>query len=217
MKEIAFAFDGRNGRVEVGLDVKGICSGATTEMTPSEHERRGAQFAREFMIQTALRKHFGTPRNAARALGLDERIVDDISTSTEYETMPYPHRRAGDTSRIRSLGADRRRLRAQDEGEDPVEYLRELIQGLDPEDAQALIQSLGGDRRLGRDQPPPFPGRPNPGGEMDPLARWREPGETRQHAADRRRYAHDEASDRHGYGRKGFLERFPGAAHIKTM
>src|SRR5216684_6106286 len=218
-RDIACTFIARDGRrVEVALDVKGNCNGPTP-MTPEQHYRRGARFAHEFMIQTALRRKFGTPRNAARALGLDERLIEDISTSTEYEPMPYPHRRAGDTSRIRSLGADRRRLRAQDEGEDPIDYVAALMSEMSPEELGELKERLSSDRRRASDQPEPFSGRPVAGGSMDPidddpLARWRQPGEDRRHAADRRRFAHDELRNSYATqdARIDFERRFPSAA-----
>ncbi|SRR6266851_7667752 len=224
-RDIACTFIARDGRrVEVALDVKGNCNGPTP-MTPEQHYRRGARFAHEFMIQTALRRKFGTPRNAARALGLDERLIEDISTSTEYEPMPYPHRRAGDTSRIRSLGADRRRLRAQDEGEDPIDYVAALMSEMSPEELGELKERIGSDRRRrATDEPPPFPGRPVPGHgpieeEDDPLKRWRQPGEDRKHAADRRRYAHDQMNNSHATqdANIDFERRFPSAAKIRFM
>jgi hypothetical protein len=38
---------------------------------PSSPFARGAQIAREVMLATALRRRFGSPRNALRELGMD--------------------------------------------------------------------------------------------------------------------------------------------------
>jgi hypothetical protein len=151
-------------------------------------------------------------------VGLDTKGTCIGSSSPKEDAMPLPHRRAGDTSRIRSLSSDRRRpFRAMDEGEDPVEFIRELIGQLEPEELERL--GSGDRRRTARDEPPPFPGRPNPGGEMDPIfdKYWRRPGEDRKHAADRRRFAHDEHLDRHKDAKHDFEMRFPGTLGIRVM
>jgi hypothetical protein len=95
----------------------------------------------------------------------------------------------------RHRAEDRRRHRAEDRRAVPGTYRR-----------------IGG--RLGRDAPPPFSGRPNPGGTMDPLHRdnttdrWAE-------AEDRRRrrgrgYGMDAA------GVRSFEELFPGSEKIRV-
>jgi hypothetical protein len=177
--------------------------------------QRGAQIAREVMVATALRKRFGSPRNMLRSLGMDGRTIDEL-TKPEETDMPYDNRRR--------TGADRRRLRAQDANEDPVEYVAALMSEMSPEELGELKEMIGsGDRRRASDQPPPFPGRPNPGGTMepeeDPLKRWRQPGEDRRHAADRRRFAHDSASGSRAAqdAKYDFERRFPSAARIRVM
>jgi hypothetical protein len=190
-------------------------------MTPFQ---RGMQIGREFNLTSALRKKFGTPARMAAYLGV---ALDDIASPHEEEfEMPQTYRRPGDTSRIRSLSADRRRLRAQDANEDPVEYVAALMSEMSPEELGELKEMIGsGDRRRASDEPPPFPGMPRPGGSMvgseegDPLARWRQPGEDRRHAADRRRLAHDQMSNSHAAqdAKVDFERRFPSAGKIRLM
>jgi hypothetical protein len=179
------------------------------------HARRGAEIAFDSLIMSALHRRFGGPRGLLRELGFDEATSTEMIDSYKEDEMPLPHRRAGDTSRIRSLSADRRRpFRAMDEGEDPVEFIRELIGQLEPEE----LERLGGDRRRARDESH-FSGAPQPGGEMDPLDKYRQPGETRAHAQDRRRHAYDQLSDSRASrdARDDFARRFPSAAGIKIM
>jgi hypothetical protein len=180
-------------------------------LTPFQH---GQQIAHDFMLATALRKRFGSARAMLRSLGFDEATSTEMLSSYKENDMPnYDRRRTG---------ADRRRLRAMDENEDPVEYLREMLQGLEPEEAQALIESLSGDRRRrASDEPEPFPGRPNPGGSQDPIfdKYWRKPGEDRRRAEDRRRFAHDAASGSRASrdAADDFRRRFPSTVGIRIM
>jgi hypothetical protein len=217
-RDIACTLLGRDGRyVQIALDTKGHCQGPA-QMTPDQHSRRGRKFAAEFMLKTAIRKQFGSVTHLFRnVLGMDERTLDDL-TKEETDFMPYDRRRTS---------ADRRRpFRAMDENEDPTEYLRELIQGLEPEEAQALIESLSGDRRrTARDNPPEFEGMPRTGGSMvgekDEVfdKHWRRPGESRQAADARRRFAHDQASGSRASrdAADDFRRRFPSAAGIRVM
>ncbi len=71
---------------------------------------------------------------------------------------------------------------------------------------------------------PDFSGKTNimPGmsaPEDDPLKRWRQPGEDRRHAADRRRFAHDQMNNSHAAqdAKLDFERRFPSTAGIKIM
>ncbi len=94
-------------------------------MTPEQHMQRGRQIAAEFMLKTAIRRQFGSVRHLFKnVLGMDERILDDL-TKEETDFMPYDRRRTT---------ADRRRFRAQDEAEDPVEYVAALMSEMSPEE-----------------------------------------------------------------------------------
>ena len=220
MKDIGCTFQTRDGRrIVLGLDAKGTCAGPTTpEEEPAMPTpfKRGMQIAAEVMLRTALRKKFGTPARLAAELGLDEKTINEIQSSTESE-MPLPHRRPGDTSPIRSL-------RAKDQSENVIDYLAEILGQLDEDQQAELSERLAGDRggrsslmrRSAADNPPDFPGRPG-GRELEAIDRWRRPGEDRRHAADRRRFAHDEMNDRYKDGQADFERRFPGARHITIM
>jgi hypothetical protein len=80
-------------------------------------------------------------------------------------------------------------------------------------------QGWGGDRRrrLGRDEPPPFQGRPRPGGEID----WHHPDtidaeDRRQRAMDRRAMAHDaqNAANRAAVNTAETFKAYPSMARI---
>lgn len=84
---------------------------------------------------------------------------------------------------------------------DPVDVLTRYLD----DDATAVDsrrRARGARRKLGRDDPPEFPGRPRVGGGKDPLER---------EAADRRsraRHAMDAGGD------LGFADRFPAAGRV---
>jgi hypothetical protein len=193
-------------------------------MTPEQHERRGRQFAAEFALKSAIKRQFGSVTHLFKnVLGMDESILADLKEPPEMPRYRTPAtRRATDSRRARDMIGDMNVLDA----------IESLMSELTEEEAAELQERMAGDRggrrdllrRSASDDPADFPGMPRTGGTMvpagrepDAIDRWRRPGEDRRHAQDRRQHAYDELSDRHGYGRKGFLERFPGAAHIKVM
>jgi hypothetical protein len=138
-------------------------------------------------LVAALRSRYRTPRAVCRRLGLDENLIDEL---VENE-MPLRPRRPGDTRRIRGL--DDNPLTTAEEA---MALIEELCEDL-PEPEQAELEDMLEERllsdapntaqdrrrrraedaragrrrrsRLGRDEPEPFPGRPNTGGGQDPL------------------------------------------------
>jgi hypothetical protein len=211
---------------------------------------RGAEIAREIMLQTALRKRFGSPRNMLRSIGMDERTTNELLSSPSMESeMPLHPRRPGDTRPIRSL-------RARDgdlDAESAIEELHQIVENLPPEHHEDFLDELdtivdrgdltgwlGEDRhraedrrrrraedrrgspgsyrsvggRLGRDTTEPFPGRPNPGGELDP--RYTDNTVDRWSQAEDRRRGRRYAADSAGTGVKSFEELFPDTRKIGT-
>lgn len=163
--------------------------------------------------------------------------------------MPYltrPDRRIAERASRYGMAFDaRRRGLARDQGDDPFEALIEFLETrLSPEDLDEVgtilaryedsaVANHGDRRRYGRDEPPPFPGRPMPGGRIDPTDRLSQAGlvndpnrpydtegqdRARRRAAEdaRRRHAQDGmAFDGRGQvSRSGFDARFPSAAKI---
>jgi hypothetical protein len=145
----------------------------------------------ERALDVALKKKFGRtgPRGALRAMGFDSNEIDDVLEDTNMRTL-HP-RRPGDTRRIRGL--DDNPLTTAEEA---MALIEELCEDL-PEPEQAELEDMLEERllsdapntsedrrrrraedaragrrrrsRLGRDEPEPFPGRPNTGGGQDPL------------------------------------------------
>jgi hypothetical protein len=141
-------------------------------------------------LDSALKRKFGRtgPRGALRAMGFDSAEIDDVLEDTMRTLHP---RRPGDTRRIRGL--DDNPLTTAEEA---MALIEELCEDL-PEPEQAELEDMIEERllsdvpntaqdrrrrraedaragrrrrsRLGRDEPPPFEGRPRPGGTMDPL------------------------------------------------
>lgn len=108
------------------------------------------------------------------------------------------------------------RRRARDDGRYPVE-LRDID---DPGAIGEVARLRAGDRRRAVDEPPPFYGRPRPGGTIDYADRG---------AADRRRHAMDAAlrvrvdtvgvqpSASQRRASASFAARFPSAARIRVL
>jgi hypothetical protein len=144
-------------------------------------------------LEAQLRRRYPSAAAAMRALGLDEKTIDEVIK--ENKQMKALQRRARDEE--------------QDPGGWTAEELIDAVTEANlsmPSDEQfefavALRKCLDNgfakdkERRRALDNPPSFPGRPNPGGERDPLDRE---GEDRRHrlGADARPH--------------GFDERFPG-------
>jgi hypothetical protein len=114
-----------------------------------------------------------------------------------------------------------------EEHDEIVEACRELADGGHAGNWADDWMSRRGDRRRAADrrrratdQPPAFPGRPEPGGTMTTLARndlAREAALSRREAAEdarRRRYGMDSAPAS-ASARKSFAERFPNAAAVR--
>jgi hypothetical protein len=125
-------------------------------------------------------------------------------------------------------GEDRRRGRARDSGDYPVER-RDID---DPGAIGGLPREMSGDRRTSADEPPPFYGMPKPGGTVD-LTGGQPDLAVRRRAvsgAEDRRYAMDAASrirvDTVGMQplprpsralSASFARRWPSAARIKVL
>jgi hypothetical protein len=156
-------------------------------------------------IRTVVRK-YKTPSNMMARLALDESpeeigrtnattarqllldLVEDLDDSACVEIAQLMRNLTGDSRGLRRAARDERELgefRQIDENHEPLPtYMEDKLRGRDT-------------RRMGRDEPPAFPGRPNPGGSMNPLE-----GEDR-----RRSLAHDAAPN-------SFESMFPDAARI---
>jgi hypothetical protein len=156
-----------------------------------------------------------------RQLGLDEATANELIASQQENTMPQH-----DTRRIRARDND-----DPLDVQSILEFVEQAAEGLAPEEAEQLADELetrlltddpiGADRRgqrraadarsgrrsrrrLGRDEPPEFPGRPTPGG-------WQDPPNAR--AEDR----HVSRRALHGMDStpvKSFEELFPAAKNI---
>jgi|SRR5579862_7719956 len=131
-----------------------------------------------------------------------------------YDTMPRPRRWARDQfdpNSVRTLCDDIERLTdslPEDRAAELFHELHQVMQAFtDTEDQRRRADDR---RRRGYDEPPPFPGRPRPGGEMDPITTPIEDRrvEARRHASDSRRLALDAAGD------ADFYRRFPGARRL---
>jgi hypothetical protein len=144
----------------------------------------------EAALDAALRRKFRHTgaRGALRTLGFDSAEIDDVLEDTMHNLRP---RRPGDTRRIRGL--DDNPLTTAEE----ALALIEEVAGQLPEPEQAELEDMLEERllsdapntaqdrrrrraedaragrrrrsRLGKDEPEPFEGRPNPGGTTDPL------------------------------------------------
>ncbi len=160
-------------------------------------------------VVTELRRKFGTVEAVLARLGLDAALLE----TNPNGGIPMAHYRPG----------DRRRF-GRDEGEGPLtsreaeEAIADIFNALPAEEAEQLADSLrdvAGDfrawaadgghhregedarrRRSARDEPPPFEGRPEPGGTMTRLDN--EGTDRRREAEDRRRR---EAEDKRRFGR----------------
>jgi hypothetical protein len=159
----------------------------------------------------ALRRKYRTPGAALRQLGLDEDLLDDIEGRdnhmpprfTRARRMGRDEEEADNLQEIKDMLSDgdldygdliaaaveycpenrREELhRALGEmGEDSRQGRSHRSWARDRLERRRLGHDVRGARRLGRDDPEPFPGRPRPGGTMDPIA------------GDRRRMAGDAA------------------------
>jgi hypothetical protein len=170
-----------------------------------------------------LKRRFGTPENVLRRLGLDSQLLkeDEMDGRGTRSRAPArvghdedePMRTAGEL--IDAISAALHDLPV-DEHEELLDFFRELADSGDLE--QWAAGTVGDRTRQARDNPPPFPGRPNPGGEMDPMeARDRR----RRQAEDRAALAFDRA---HGGtveglppGIRPLHERNPGVARIRSV
>jgi hypothetical protein len=184
----------------------------------------------EAALDAALRRKFRRTgaRGALRTLGFDSAEIDDVLEDTMHNLRP---RRPGDTRAIRSLAA-RDEAGEPLDATSIIEFLDEALEDMPPEEADALADQLeerllrdepgAADRRrrrraedarmgrrsrhrLGRDEPPEFPGRPSPGGFMnnDPLA-----ARAQDRIASRRALQHGMDSA----GAPSFEELFPSIA-----
>jgi hypothetical protein len=177
-------------------------------------------------LDWALKAGHKPKRALCAALGLDENLIDEPRSDTMHNSRP---RRPGDTRAIKSLAA-RDEAGEPLDATSIIEFLEDAVEDMPPEEVEELCDQIeerlladepgafdrrrrrraedsrAGRRsrhRLGRDEPPPFGGRPNPGGTMDPL-------DTR--ASDRvasRRQLHGMDS-----AIKSFDSLFPDARHI---
>jgi hypothetical protein len=183
----------------------------------------------ETALVGAFRRKYGTPRNLLRKLGFDSAEIEDVLEDTDMRTL-HP-RRPGDTRAIKSLATrdeagepldatsiiefldealedmppeeadaladqlEERLLRDEPGAADRRKHRRAMDRRATP----GRYRRVGG--RLGKDEPEPFGGRPNPGGTMDPLT------EARDRVATRRQLHGMDSS-----GAPSFEELFPSIA-----
>jgi hypothetical protein len=148
-------------------------------------------------LAAALRKKFTRPRQVLRALGFDSADITEVMEDSNMRTT----RRARDDENPIDAETVMQFIDDALEGmpESEVEHLADQLESRllsdDPaaadrrrarraEDARAGRRSR---RRLGRDEPPEFEGRPRPGGGQDPLAA------AQDRVASRRQLAGDSA------------------------
>jgi hypothetical protein len=169
-------------------------------------------------LDSALRRKFGRtgPRGALRAMGFDARTTDEI---LEENDMPSHDRRRARDADDPIIDAESAMALIEQvcedlpepEQEELCDMLEERLLRDEPGTAQDRKRRRAQDRRaapgrvggrLGKDEPEPFPGRPNPGGWQDPLS-----AAAQDRVASRRalRGAMDSS------GVKSFDELFPGA------
>ena len=146
-------------------------------------------------LNDALRRKFRTPAEAIRALGLDANLITDPNTGTG-------------TGRVRTEPAKtpgEGYVPAEDDDGitityETVEKIVELLQGkCDGGTIEEVRRLLDGGMSM--DAPEPFPGRPNPGGRLDPAM------DAKQRAASVAHSTRTMAS---------FAERFPQVARVKS-
>ena len=157
------------------------------------------------MLATRLRR--ATAGNLARDADLED--ISEFLDSAEKipEERKMTPEEALDDLRTAIVQMD------PEEHEELLELLQEVVADGDlahwagqeraqtPEEMGLREQGTDRRRRLGRDEPEPFPGRPRPGGRQDPLGR----------AQDRRRRMAADALPR---GVASTATRFPNAARI---
>jgi hypothetical protein len=179
--------------------------------------RQGALLAHDHQLVAALHRRYGNAKNMLLQLGFDEQSASEYIDSWKETDMPNYDRRRTPAGR---RATDGRRARDMLGDMSPIDAIESLMSELEPEEQEELLDRLGSDRRrLGRDQPPPFPGRPNPGGGMDPLDNMGTTYRTERQAADRARRQGRHAHDAMPLGyreQREFDERFPSAKHIRT-
>jgi hypothetical protein len=172
----------------------------------------------ERALDVALKKKFGRtgPRGALRAMGFDSNEIDDVLEDNDMRT-----RRARDDDPI--IDAESAMSAIEEiAGQLPDAEAAELANMIEErlladvdepgaadrrrkrraEDARAGRSR----RRLGKDEPPGFPGMPRVGSGQDPLT-----ARAQDRAVSRR--ALTAAMD--SAGAKSFDQLFPGAAHIR--
>jgi len=182
-------------------------------------------------LQDALRRRFRSPKEALDALGLDHSLlIDDDSRGGNHMPRFTPARKLGGRDENEPDARQEIHELIDDPEASPADVIAAVITNYpDDVDLHEMLHEVAEDvragrsyrqhaadrlerrkigkdararRRLGRDDPDPFPGRPNTGGSMEPLDR-RE-GEDRH----RRMGADSMAFDR-GTSLENFLHRFP--------
>jgi hypothetical protein len=175
----------------------------------------------ETALDNALRKKFTSTRHVLRTLGFDSKDIDEVLEDSSMRTT-HP-RRPGDTrARDDNPVVDAESALAlieqvvedlpEAEADELCDQLEERLLRDEPgasdrrrrkraEDARMGRRSRG---RLGKDEPEPFPGRPNHGGWQDPLD-----ARAQDRVASRRHLTHgmDSAGD-------SFDRLFPDAKRI---
>jgi len=184
-------------------------------------------------LTDALRQRFNSPEEALAKLGIDPAILDEgrENTMTTSFTRDRGYRSARKLGRDEEEDGRREIREMLDEGAPADEIVAALVAGC-PDDERADLHSalseiatdiragnsyrahardrlerrrLSRDqrRRLGRDDPEPFPGRPNTGGSMDPIE-----GEDRRRRMGTDSMAFDRSSEAE------FYRRFPNAPRV---
>jgi hypothetical protein len=151
----------------------------------------------ETALVGAFRRKYGTPRNLLRKLGFDSAEIDDVLEDNMHNLRPRrpgdtraikslaARDEAGEpldaTSIIEFLDEALEDM-PPEEADALADQLEERLLRDEPGAADRRAHRRAMDRRgskpgayrrvggrLGKDEPEPFPGRPNPGGTMDPL------------------------------------------------
>jgi hypothetical protein len=180
-------------------------------------------------LEQALRRKYRTPADALAALGIDQNLLEE----GERMMMRGRDTRSRDQEEMSEFSPDRGRdWRNRDQGEpgegEGEETLEELLAKLGEEDRKVVFDAVralmsnrdwaSDRRRMGRDQPEPFPGMPMPGGGMvGGSTNWSDEAADRRYrreADDRKRsrFAHDMAMA----SGQGFADFFPDAMRIRT-
>jgi len=97
-----------------------------------------------------------------------------------------------------------------EDDEDLLDEIKQLLRGKVDSQTMAQIDRMAGDRRrrrMGRDEPEPFSGRPRPGGTMDPIDR--EAWDKRARGSRPRRFGQDAAF--------AFEDLIPTARRIRVL